>query len=580
MGRSRGPAGMLALLLAVLVPLVAVASVLGGCASIPSSGPVRQGEEVQAAVDEPFIRVLPQAPAPGLAPVAVVRGFLAASASFEGDHEVARQFLTPAASDTWDATAGVLVYDDERGFSLRATDRRRVEFRADAFATIDADGSLTPRQNTTTTTDFGVARVDGEWRISELPDGLFLTRLDVARSYRALDLFFVSGQGSFLVPDPVYVPIVRPGSATSLMRALLGGPTPWLAPAVRTAFPVGTSLVVDAVPVENGIAQVNLSSEVLTATDAELSALTAQTVWTLSQLPEVTGIRITADGSNLSLPGGAFVQTEADWSGFDPNASPSTVAGLAVAGQRVVQINGDALVAVPGPFGDGTYALRGPTANWVGDQLAAVTADGRQLLVQERAEPQRVSRVFTGEDLAAPSYDGDGLLWFVDRTDRGSVVRVVDDTGKVRRVAAPGLARRFVVELRVSRDGARAAVVVQRPGGSGQLLLARLERSGSRVSLSGLRPLERTLTDASSVAWPASDRLVVLARQRGAAVQPWLVGLDGLVAPTGGSLPGLVSVAAAPQRPLLVGTTDGRLWEDTGLSWREVARGFDPSYAG
>ncbi|MFZ0324414.1 MAG: LpqB family beta-propeller domain-containing protein [Actinomycetes bacterium] len=566
-----------------LLPVLAVfalGAALAGCASLPTSGPVQQGQEVSAGVDEPFIRVLPQAPAPGLPPVAVVRGFLAASASFESDHEVAREFLTPAASASWDSGAGVVVYEDERGFSLRSTAPRRVQLRAQTYATINADGSLTPRRNVTATTTFQMARVAGEWRIASLPDGLILTRLDVARSYRPLDLFFLAGQSALLVPDPVYVPIVRPGSATSLMRALLDGPTPWLAPAVRTAFPAGTALVVDSVPVENGIAQVDLTNEVLKASQSELSALTAQTVWTLSQLTEVTGVRITAEGSDLSLPVGSGVQTTSDWSGFDPNAASSTVSGLAVSGGRVVELNGDSFVPVLGPFGDGTYALRTPASSWVGDRIAAVTADGRQLLVQDQAAPQRVGRVFTGADLAPPSFDGGGLLWFVDRTERGSVVRVADAQGATQRVDAPGLARRRVSELVISRDGARAAVIVQRADGSGQLLLARLERSGSRLLLNGLRPLERTLTDVRSAAWSSADRIVVLARQHGAAVQPWTVGIDGLVAPTGGSLRGLKTVAAAPDRPLLVGTTDGRLWEDTGLSWRELSRGFDPSYSG
>ena len=566
--------------LAVALTVLMSVGAAGGCASVPTSGPVREGDVVQAGIEEPFVRVIPQAPVAGLGPVAVVQGFLAASASFEDDHGVAREFLTPQASDTWDAGAGVVVYDDS-AFSVRSTGPKRVEFRAVTPAVIDADGSLTPTGNTTTRTTFGLARSGGEWRIASLPDGLFLTRLDVARSYRALDLFFLAEQGTLLVPDPVYVPIVRPGAATSLMRALLGGPTPWLAPAVRTAFPPDTSLVVDAVPVENGIAQVNLSKEVLSASDAQLSALTAQTVWTLSQLPEVTAVRITAGGRSLSLPGVAGVQTVHDWSGFDPNASPSTVTGLAVNQGRVVEQNGDNFVAVPGPFGHGDYALQTPTASWAGDRIAAVTTDGRRLLVQDRAEPQRVSQVFSGDDLGPPSFDGDGLLWFVDRSDRGgSVVRAVDVNGTVRRVDAPGLARQTVVELDLARDGARAAVVVQRRDGSGELLLARVEHSGSQVSLTGLRHLERTLTDVRSAAWPSSDRIVVLARQGGALIQPWLVGIDGLVTQTGGSAKGLETIAAAPDRPLLAGTTDGRLFESTGLSWRELAPGLDPSYAG
>ncbi|MDH5279104.1 MAG: hypothetical protein OEW53_08710, partial [Actinomycetota bacterium] len=50
--------------------VAAVVVVLGltvtACAEIPTSGLVEEGVEVQAAVEEPFIRVLPRPPQPGL----------------------------------------------------------------------------------------------------------------------------------------------------------------------------------------------------------------------------------------------------------------------------------------------------------------------------------------------------------------------------------------------------------------------------------------------------------------------------------------------------------------------------------
>ena len=49
-----------------------------------------------------------------MSPTQVVQGFLDASASFDGDHAVARQFLTPPASADWETDAGVTVYDGAR----------------------------------------------------------------------------------------------------------------------------------------------------------------------------------------------------------------------------------------------------------------------------------------------------------------------------------------------------------------------------------------------------------------------------------------------------------------------------------
>ena len=566
--------------------LLAAVCFLAGCAQVPTSGPVEQGEGVQAGVDEPFIRVLPQVPTAGMSPVSVVRGFLAASASFDGDHAVARDYLTPAAAASWDASAGVVVYDDEARFSLRSTGRRAVELRASIFATIDRDGSLTPRRDTSLTRAFTLRRAAGEWRIVDPPRGLYLTRLDVERSYRALDLFFLAPRSPFLVPDPVYVPVVRPGAATSLVRALLDGPTPWLAPAVRTAFPPRTGLVVDSVPVENGVAQVDLTSEVLQAGEADLAALTAQLVWTLAQLPEVTGVQLSAEGVPLTTSSSTGVQTTQDWAGFDPNAAPTGLTGVGVIDGALVQLAGEDPQPVPGPLGDGSLRLRTPAVTWSNDRTAAVSEDGTTVYVQQQAQPTRAARVYSGVAVATPSFDGAGDLWLVDQRRTGSRVLLVPpdaaSTGgaRVLRVDTASLRGRTVQQLRVARDGTRVALVLASESGGGELVLARVVRTRGGVELDGLRPLERTLTDVQSVAWATSDRIVVLAQEAGAAVQPWVVGVDATVTPTGGSLPGAVDLAAAPQRPLLAATGDGRVWEDTGLSWREVARATDPAYAG
>jgi hypothetical protein len=168
-----------------------VALLVTGCAAIPTSGAVQEGAEVQAAAEDPFIRVLPRPPAEGLGPVDVVRGFLTASASFENDHAVARLYLTSDASSRWDATAGVTVYDDDRGPVIRG-DASGVQVRTQVSARIDADGLLSPQPDRTVTSDFSLVETDAGWRISELPDGLLLSRADIERSFRPFDLYFLT----------------------------------------------------------------------------------------------------------------------------------------------------------------------------------------------------------------------------------------------------------------------------------------------------------------------------------------------------------------------------------------------------
>ena len=564
--------------------VAAVVVVLGltvtACAEIPTSGLVEEGVEVQAAVEEPFIRVLPRPPQPGLEPDEVVASFLAASASFEDDHAVARLYLAPEAAETWDAGAGVTVYGDDQGVDFVA-DGSKVVVRTEAEATIDAAGLLQPRQVLPVRRRFLLTQVSGEWRISRLAPGLLLSRSDVDRSFRSFDLFFLTPEGDRLVPDPVFVPIARPGAATSLARALLDGPTPWLAPAVRSAFPSDTTTVVDAVPVENGVAVVDLTAEALAASDADRERMAAQLVWTLDQLSEVTAVRITVEGLPLQLPAVPLDQTTATWAAYDPNVAPTSEAGYLVVDGAVNEYVDATPEPAPGVFGSGSVALAEPTATLAGDVLAAVTADRRQVLVQGRFTPDDVETVATGSSFAGPSFDQYGRLWMADRVGSGTVVRVREEGRRTRRVGAPELRRSRVLVLRLASDGTRAALVVAQPDRTGVLFLARVVRVDERsLQLEGLRRLGRQFVDVVDVAWAQSDRLAVLGRVPGSVLQPFLVGVDGDLAQAGGTLQGIVGLAAAPERPLLAATEDGRVWQDTPLGWRSLSRGRDPGYPG
>ena len=99
---------------------VAVAAVVAGCAGIPTSGPVHEAGQLNGVGDEPFSRIVAQGPAEGATPNAILTGFLAASASFDDDHLVARSFLTPDAARSWRPGSRVQVYQQVTGPSVRS----------------------------------------------------------------------------------------------------------------------------------------------------------------------------------------------------------------------------------------------------------------------------------------------------------------------------------------------------------------------------------------------------------------------------------------------------------------------------
>jgi hypothetical protein len=88
-----------------------VAPLLAACAVIPTSGPIQQGAEVGVETTDQVIRVIARPPQSDMTPTEIVSGFLQASASFEDDHAVAREYLTPQAAVMWDPSINVSVYD-------------------------------------------------------------------------------------------------------------------------------------------------------------------------------------------------------------------------------------------------------------------------------------------------------------------------------------------------------------------------------------------------------------------------------------------------------------------------------------
>lgn len=566
-------------LLRIGVPIL-VLVVLSGCAQMPTSGPVDEGGEVNAALDESVIRVLPRPPAQGLDPDAVVAGFLAASASFEDDHAVARQFLTADAAETWQPEARVVVIDDRPPLELERSGRS-VRLSAAEIAVINPDGALSPRAGEKIVDRFLLAKVGDEWRIDDLPNGLYLNQFDVARTYRSYSLHFLAPKTERLVPDPVFVPIGRTGAATSLVRSLLDGPTRWLAPAVVTAIPPGTRLVVDSVPVENGIAQVDLSAEVLEASPTEREQIAAQLAWTLSELTDVTGVQISVEGSLLELPSAPAVQTAQTWISYDPNALPESASGVLVRKGVVAQLDEQTPEPIVGPLGSRSLQVSDPAISADGSVVAALVSGGTKVVLQERFVSGSLSTVLRGNKFIAPSFDASGSLWLVDRSKGESALYCRLPTGRLLRVRSPELRDRAVVSFRIALDGTRAALVVKDAAGRGELLVARVVAGTGDIRLQALRPLERSLTDVRDVVWIAADRVVALGGDRTSVLEPIAIGIDGQITPFGGTpLQGINGLAGSPGFDLLASTKNSGIWQSAGVGWRFFSGGTAPAYPG
>lgn len=563
----------------------AVLSLVAGCggvptslsAQVPTSGPIEQGEQVGVDPEDQFIRVIAREPRPGMTSTQVVQGFLDASASFDGDHAVARQYLTPAASREWNTDAGVTVYDGAPSLTELGAS---VAMSARESGTIEPNGRLQVKGPAAEfRTMFGLVKVDGEWRIEKLPQGLLLSQSDVDRAFRSFAVYFFNPSFETLVPDPRMVPVIGPGLATTLVRELVAGPSDWLQPAVRTGFPAGVRLNIDAVPIESGIARVDLSANAREADDQTRQALSQQIVWTLRQLPDVQAVEITAGGQPLLVPGAPSPQPRDAWPAVDPNGLPTGSAGYATRPEGVVRLIPEGVRPVPGGAGGGDVTLVDIAVSNDSQSVAGIDTEGA-VWESRMLEGAPLIRIREAGEPTGLAFDGSSGVWVADAVDGLSAI---SGDATAEPITVKGLSRRTTLLSAIpSRDGTRAALIVRRGPRTG-ILLARVVRtagSSSRITVDAPIRVESRLVEVVDAAWSGADTLSVLGSESAGTLQVFDIDLARGISITRGTPEAPLSVGAAPGLPTLVGAADGLVYEFTAGSWAERVRGSSPTYPG
>ncbi len=559
--------------------LAVAVALLAACSVVPTSGPIEQGPVVDSGESTQFIRVIAAPPSAGADPEAIVRGFLEANASLEEDHAIARQYLTSEAADAWDAAASTGGYDPA---SVRVNDRGgEVRVRLSVVAELLADGTLanleTPEQRTLVFPVSRVRQADGppQWRISSAPPGTVISSTDLRRAYRPYWAGFMSRRIDVLVPDGRLVPVVGPSLPTALTELVLGGPSGWLAPAVRTGVPAGTTLALAAVPVENGVALVELSAEALSATDTQRRDLAAQLTWTLTQLPEVSAVRLLVAGEEFAVPGSLAPYTRTTFQPMAPDALSRGASGTlqppsyVLVGEELIRVTDVARTALP-VRAEGARSLRGLAISLDERRAASAAGDGTGvwLLPLDRTTTTREVPAAEVTDL---SFDIDGALWFVD-------------DGGLRRVGPDGAAESVPIDAeglpplrnaRLARDGARIALVA-----GGRSYVAAVHRSEGQLVVARPVPTDTIVLDVSAIAWRDATALDLIGRLGDTGAQALRMSVaNGQVAPLGVPMEP-IELAAAPSSVSLVAAADERILTNVGLQWRDRGPGRAVAYPG
>ena len=502
----------------VLGVLVLVLVALSGCISVPTTGPVERVEGQQPSCQS-CVNVEVAPPAPGDDPGEIVAGFLRANATFQPNYTVARQFLTQQQASSW-APSQTWIYTGQPNVSGNA-----VKLAGTLIGLLQRDRTFVT-QNQRLGIDFKLVQENGEWRISTPPPVLLVTQFAFASFYARYDLYYL-GAGDTLVPNGIYLASLRaPASiASALVRALLEGPSEWLSPAVSSAAPANTTLSVDSVAITDGTAQVSLSENIQTLSERDRTLLSAQLVYTLKQVVGIKKVLLQVGAVPLrvagSEPGGEAVPVEGSYRELDPVPFVSSEQLYAVHGRKVEKIGANADTAqpvpVPGPLGEGAYAVDSLAVTAADTELALVT-DDRTVLRRTPTATTAPTTVLDGvTDLLRPQFSRTDELWAVG--NRGGRQRLwVSAAGSTVEVEAPVLEEGRVRAFRISPDGSRMALVVQR-GRTTTLGVALIIRGGT-TTVEDWRPLDTsTPLNTSSidrirdVAWSDAATMVVLGAQ-------------------------------------------------------------------
>jgi len=503
-----------------LLVAAVVCFAVAACTAIPNSGPVRPGDSdvSQPNAGLPILR----GPEPGATPRAVVQGFLTAAAGGAvGGFDVAREFLSPAASSGWDPLAEVTVFDSRQVVPSFDDATGTFSYTVPVAARVDADGVLVEASpDMQSTLEFSVTTdAEGISRIASLDDGIVMSAADFSRFYRPVKLLFVSKSNATLVPELRWFPS-NDQIATATARELVKGPSPWLADAVNTGFPAGSSLTVDAVVVANGVATVTLAPG--SAGDAAQRSLAAEQLrLTLKQLPAVQDVVTTVGalplaGDDSAEPQGAALPDKRAavisggrlglWDGADVKVTPAGIGmvpagatGLAVSyDMRTVAMVVDGSIVTSTALSD-AGALEAPPE--------APDAPGGPIIA--------TTTLVEGRDLVGPSYDPQGWLWTTEESSEGAIV-VAGPDGVVSQLAAPHLSGRTIQAVAVSRDGARIAVLSRTSGGQVVEVMAVVRgEAGEPLGLGeplALGPAVRTSID---VAWLDDVSVATLSDESG-----------------------------------------------------------------
>lgn len=472
--RRAHAAGALGLLLSAVLTTA--------CGLLPDSGPVHRQDAPQDVTGADQTYFYPPGPGRNAGRIAIAKGFLVAMEANPLNTAAARAYLSDHAAETWKPSGGTIVYDT----ATVTRDGSEARVRLTGAHRIDAAGVWKRGPAQRITLQLRMVREHGQWRIDDPLGALIVDTTFFQARFSPYQLYFFDRGNRVLVPQTVYAPD-GDLTASALVRGLLVGPEPRLSTIAHSAFPAGALLDPSVVVTDRGVAEVPLSEDILNLSPSERNLALIELAWTLQQVPTVNRVRITVDGSPLTLGDGRTDFTSADGDEFAPTGLSSTRELVAIRDDRVVTVSGRDVSPVAGAFGKKGLLLRSLALDRSGRRIVAVSQNGSLVFAGDAVDGAVTKRIFTGTDLLRPRIDLFGVVWLVARTPQGAVVHALVE-GHDHVVELPGISGKDVSSFAISPDGTRFAAGIT-AGARPKVVVDVVLRAANSTPMRGSAPI-------------------------------------------------------------------------------------------
>ena len=445
-----------------LVALTVAALALAACATIPSSGSVHEGVKGQSTTSDD-LQFLPSGPIKDATAAEILRGFIDAGTSPANDYGVAREFLASSYQADWAPLAVVSIDNGQR--EVRQLSSASFALITTVVARVDARGTYQAQSPTRQQFNFSLVQEAGQWRISTPTPGVIVNTGVFAQTYSQSPLYFYNQNFVQLVPDVRWFP-ARSSTSTRVVKALLGGPVDWLAEAnaVRSAIPAGAGLVADSVPLESGVATVDLDAKSFADSTIPVDTVARQIAASLSSVSGVSRVRILYSGApqaTVDVPSQSSLQ-----------ANPRLTEPVVLTARSLGVVSDSGIVPLA-PMGRVVAGLK-PNAVAISSdhQLALAVTSSGAVAVNVRGETRPVD---ARKGLIAPTVDPAQFMWSVPR-QAPTALAISAWGGSAKALAVPWQSAESIDALAVSPDGTRL-VASYRASGHSAVCIAGIQRA-------------------------------------------------------------------------------------------------------